>query len=144
MTARYGKKGQTVETVPTVLTPRALVVGTWHNSKNHGLGLKPRARTTVGLYNIWHGHIYNQITAGQLSGYIIYGMVIYTIKRPWVGAKPRPDPPPTVTYFEFKYIRTHIYIKSQPVVRWSDGLCEGAMWRGGPGVEPHGLQYNFT
>jgi hypothetical protein len=57
------------------------------------------------------------------------------------GLSPGPDPAPIITQPKLIYISIHIYNKEQTVVRWSGGLCEGFTWWGGPGFEPHELQY---
>jgi hypothetical protein len=67
-----------------------------------------------------------------------------TTIRPWVGAKPRPDPRPYVQSYDFKNNANNYMLSHIVWAYWSTVFVRDLHLWGGPGVEPHGLQYILT
>jgi hypothetical protein len=105
--------------------------------------MKPRVLVSNLVHTHWYIYIKcNTMRAPNVRA-IIYMLWSYVLKRPRAGAKPRPDPRQSFTYFKFKYIQMDICNKNQS---WPNGRGSRAKSLGvgrGPGVEPRGLHHSF-
>jgi hypothetical protein len=117
-----------------------------------GVTWKPWARLQNACTNIQPRTHYNGITVTIYIWYKLWSVhfksapyitMVYVLNKLWVGAKPRPNPPPFSTLNNVKYIKCHKPNKAHVETYWLAEVCQVFINGGGLGVEPRGLQYNF-
>jgi hypothetical protein len=79
-----------------------------------------------------------------IVGYMIWVMVMCAIKRPWVGAKPRPDPSPNIQTCKLTYTQTYTLNKNQLVVQRSGGRAKALCFVEVRGSNPTDSTISFT